>query len=85
MTSVSKNAGIAVTTNATMARPKGCVRAVRRRARPRESGDQLCDAMSKINRQTQDCAKLDYDGVHLPITVGQIDMEQRFEQFADVR
>ena len=36
------------------------------------------DALPKINRQRQNCAKLNDDGVHFPETVMKVDMQQRF-------
>ena len=44
----------------------------------RKSGDELQNASSKINRQGQNRAELNNDGVHFPKTVAQIEMEQRF-------
>ena len=41
----------------------------------RKSGKKLGDAAAKIDRQAQNGAQLNDDGVHLPIAVGQTDME----------
>ena len=45
-----------------------------------ESGDEFCDAAPEVNRKAQNCAELDDDGIHLPIAVGQADVQQRFGQ-----
>ena len=43
-----------------------------------EGGEKFCDATPEIYRQTQDRAELDDDGIHLPIAVGEADVQQRF-------
>src|SRR5215469_15468319 len=42
----------------------------------RKSGDELVNTRAKINRQTQDRSQLDNDGIHLPISVAQVDAEE---------
>ena len=44
----------------------------------REGGEEFCDSAPEVNRQAQDRAELDDDGIHLPIAVGEADVQQRF-------
>ena len=44
----------------------------------RKRGNKSFDATPEINRQAQDCAELDDDGIHLPVTVGQADVQEQF-------
>ena len=45
----------------------------------RKCAEKFQDPFPKINRQRQDCAKLNDDRVHFPKAVSQIEMEQRFD------
>ena len=36
------------------------------------------DAAPEINRQAEDRAELDDDGIHLPVAVGEADVQQQF-------
>src|ERR1700728_4616770 len=44
----------------------------------RKRGNESFDATPEINRQAQDRAELDDDGIHLPVTVGQADVQEQF-------
>ena len=43
----------------------------------RKSGEKFCDPVAEVHRQTQNGAQLNHDGVHLPIAVGQAEVENR--------
>ena len=43
-----------------------------------KSGEEFPNAWPKVNRQAENRAKLDDDGVHLPIAAAEIDPEQGF-------
>src|SRR5437868_9102531 len=43
-----------------------------------ESAEKFEDAIPKINRQRQDRAELNHDGVHLPERIAQRQLKQRF-------
>ena len=45
----------------------------------RKCADKLHDPLPKIDRQRQDGAKLNNDGVHFPKAVLKIDAQQRFD------
>ena len=38
----------------------------------------LAMRLAKIDRQAQDRTQLNHDGVHLPVAVGEADVQQRF-------
>src|SRR5215813_2572905 len=40
--------------------------------------EKLCEACAEINRQAQNRAELDDDGVHLPVAVAEVDVKQKF-------
>ena len=44
----------------------------------RKGGEEFPNAWPKVNRQAENRAKLDDDGVHLPIAAAEIDPEQGF-------
>ena len=44
----------------------------------RKRAEKLPDSPSEVNGQTQNCAQLDDDGVHLPVAIAQAYMEERF-------
>src|SRR5438034_2422175 len=44
----------------------------------RKCAEKLRDSPSEVNGQTQNCAQLDDDGVHLPVAIAQAYMEERF-------
>ena len=76
---VKRNAGMAVTTKAIMTRLSGWVRMLRSPRSPRgKRRQEFSDAVAEINWQTKNGTELDHDGVHLPIAVGEADMEQSF-------
>ena len=81
MTFVNRNAGAAVTTKATRTRPSGCVSSPRSPRSPAGYVDRnVCDPLGEIDRQAQDRAELNRNRVHLPIRIGQIDVQQRFSE-----
>src|SRR5258708_37269573 len=43
----------------------------------RERAQKLGDPRTKVNRQAQNRAQLNHDGVHLPVTIRQADVKQR--------
>ena len=45
----------------------------------RKCADELHDPLPKIDRQRQNGAELNHDGVHFPKTILKIDAEQRFD------
>ena len=44
----------------------------------RKRAEKLPDSPSEVNGQTQNCAQLDDDGVHLPVSVAETDVEKPF-------
>src|SRR5579871_6476866 len=45
-----------------------------------EGREKRGDAAAEIYGKTENCAQLDDDRIHLPVTVGEADMQQRFRQ-----
>ena len=84
ITLVSRNAGIAVQTNAIIVSVSGCVRAVW--LSPRlpcgKVAYEFGNALAEINRQAEDRAQLDDDGKHLPVAIAKIDVQQRLGKYA---
>src|SRR6202035_662070 len=46
----------------------------------RKRGEEVSDALAKVNGQNEYRAQLDNDGVHLPITAGKVDAQKRLGQ-----
>src|SRR5712691_10952860 len=44
----------------------------------RKGAQKFCNSRAKINRKAQDRSQLDHDRVHLPISISEIDVKQRF-------
>src|SRR6266853_4505617 len=43
----------------------------------RKGGEEAGNARAEVDRQAEDRAQLDYDGIHLPEAVAQVDSQQR--------
>src|SRR5579864_6012899 len=46
----------------------------------REGRKEFGDTAPEINRQAQDRAQLNHDGIHLPVAIGEADVQQRFRE-----